>query len=131
MKDFADIVTVTLISGKGGAGSVSFRREKYIPKGGPDGGDGGKGGNVIVRTSIHRRTLRYLWHKRIHKAQDGEHGKKRQKHGKDGDDLLIEVPLGTVIKDPETGEYLCRTFFSRRFYNIAKRRKGRKRECSF
>ena len=99
MSKLIDFLELTLGSGDGAPGSVSFRREKYIPKGGPDGGDGGRGGDVIIRVNVQLNSLSHLYHRQTIKAQDGEHGRGRRKHGKKGTDLLIEVPLGTQLKD--------------------------------
>jgi GTPase len=104
---FIDEALISVSAGKGGAGCVSFRREKYIPRGGPDGGDGGDGGDVIVRTTNRRRTLYTFRFNRTFNAQSGGHGQGRQKSGKKGDDLIIEVPPGTVITNTETGELVC------------------------
>jgi GTP-binding protein len=103
---FVDNVKLTVKSGKGGAGCVSFRREKFIPKGGPDGGDGGKGGDVIVVCDKNTHTLSHFKGKRLLKAKNGRPGEGRKKHGADGEDLIIKVPPGTVIKDANTGEIL-------------------------
>ncbi|MEJ5306737.1 MAG: GTPase ObgE [candidate division WOR-3 bacterium] len=96
---YIDRVTLFLQSGKGGDGSCSFRREIYVPKGGPDGGDGGKGGDVIFRVNKRLFTLNHLRYKHHFRAEDGENGKGQQKHGRDGKDVVIEVPPGTVILD--------------------------------
>ncbi len=106
MQQFIDEVTITASSGHGGPGKVSFRREKYVPKGGPDGGDGGRGGDLIVAVRSDLRTLFHLSRTRIIRARDGERGGGRDKHGRDGEDGVIEVPPGTVITDDETGEVL-------------------------
>ncbi len=100
---FIDEVSIDVAAGHGGAGCVSFRREKYIPRGGPDGGDGGNGGDVVIRTSERLRTLHRFKYKRSFKAADGGPGQGRQKTGKSGTDLVIEVPPGTVIRDAHTG----------------------------
>ncbi len=97
--NFVDSVRIRAQSGNGGAGLVSFRREKYIPKGGPDGGDGGDGGNVIVTTSAHERTLRKLRYQSLYRARNGQTGLSRKKHGKNGDDVVISVPMSTVIRN--------------------------------
>lgn len=104
---FIDSIEIALKSGHGGHGSVSFRREKCVPRGGPDGGDGGDGGNVIIRSTPHERTLRKLRIKKHYSALDGEAGRARKKHGARGRDLIIEVPYGTVIKTT-TGTELLR-----------------------
>jgi len=103
---FIDEVFITVQSGNGGRGCVSFRREKFIPKGGPDGGDGGKGGDVILKSTSRRRTLYPFRFKRQFKAQNGAHGQGSQKTGKNGSDLTIEIPPGTIISDAETNELL-------------------------
>lgn len=104
--NFVDYVKIHTKSGNGGGGSTHFRREKYIPKGGPDGGDGGRGGHVIVRGNKQLWTLLHLkYHKHI-KAEHGVHGSGALKTGAQGKDMYIEVPLGTIAKDGETGEIL-------------------------
>ena len=96
---FADSAKIFIKSGKGGDGHVSFRREKYVPNGGPDGGDGGDGGDIIFLIDDGMNTLADYRHKHKFAAQAGEDGKKRNCHGKKGDDLILKVPAGTVIKD--------------------------------
>lgn len=96
---FADRATIIIKSGKGGNGHVSFRREKYVPDGGPDGGDGGKGGDVIFEVDEGMNTLADYRHKRKFAARPGEDGGKKNCHGKNGADLILKVPAGTVIKD--------------------------------
>ena len=105
--NFIDYVKIFCRSGKGGRGSTHFRREKYIPKGGPDGGDGGDGGNIILRGNRNYWTLLHLRYKRHIFAGHGESGSKQQSTGKRGASVIIEVPCGTVAYDAETGEYLC------------------------
>lgn len=106
---FVDEAEIVVRSGKGGAGCVSFRREKFIPRGGPDGGDGGKGGDVVVRANPDLLTLYDLRLKRIYEAKNGSGGQGRQKNGKAAPDLVIEVPLGTQLFDvpipPRVDEY--------------------------
>ncbi len=104
--NFIDYVKIFCRSGNGGAGSRHFRREKYVAKGGPDGGDGGRGGHVILRGSRHRWTLLHLKYEKHHFAPHGESGGSARKFGADGDDIIIEVPLGTVAKNAETDEVL-------------------------
>lgn len=99
---FADSAKIIIKSGKGGNGHVSFRREKYVPDGGPDGGDGGKGGDVIFEVDESINTLNEFRHKRKWAAENGEDGKKRNCHGKKGADLLVKVPAGTIIRDAKT-----------------------------
>lgn len=103
---FIDEVKITIQSGDGGSGCVSFRREKFIPRGGPDGGDGGKGGDVILQSSPNKRTLYDFRYKRHLKAKNGAGGQGKRKAGKKGNDIVIEVPAGTVIINSETGETL-------------------------
>lgn len=105
--NFIDYVKIYCRSGKGGRGSTHFRREKYIPKGGPDGGDGGDGGSIILRGNRNYWTLLHLKFKRHILADHGESGSGRLCSGKSGTNQIIEVPCGTVAYDAETGEYLC------------------------
>lgn len=104
---FADRAKIFIRSGKGGDGHVSFRRELYIPCGGPDGGDGGRGGNIIFEVDEGLNTLSDFRHIHKYTAQEGESGGKRRCHGKDGGDLVIKVPEGTVIKDFESGKVIA------------------------
>ena len=105
--NFVDEAIITVQSGNGGKGCVSFRREKYIPRGGPDGGDGGKGGDVVLRVSSGKRTLYDFRHKKQFRAQNGQQGQGRQKTGRDGEDLVIGLPPGTLIWDAETGQIIA------------------------
>ncbi|MDR1501420.1 MAG: GTPase ObgE [Prevotella sp.] len=105
--NFIDYVKIYCRSGKGGRGSTHFRREKYIPKGGPDGGDGGDGGHVILRGNRNLWTLLHLKFQRHILAGHGESGSGRLSSGKKGETKIIDVPCGTVAYDAETGEYLC------------------------
>ena len=104
---FADRAKIYVRSGKGGDGHVSFRREKYVPNGGPDGGDGGHGGDVIFVVDEGLNTLVDFRHIRKYKAQDGETGKKKNCRGKDGEDIIIKVPAGTVIKAAESNKVIA------------------------
>ena len=101
---FVDEVEIFASSGHGGAGCVSFRREKYIPLGGPNGGNGGKGGDVTIKATRRLTTLLDLKYQKDYRAKNGDAGSGRDKHGKDADDIIISVPVGTVVKDVETGE---------------------------
>lgn len=105
--NFIDYVKINCRSGKGGAGSVHFRREKFVPKGGPDGGDGGRGGHVIVRANPQLWTLLHLKYQKHIFAGNGKSGGKSRSTGLQGEDIIIEVPLGTVIKDSETFEQIA------------------------
>ena len=105
--NFVDYVKIYCRSGKGGAGSMHFHREKFIAKGGPDGGDGGRGGHIILRGNKNYWTLIHLKYARHMYAGDGEQGSGSRSFGKDGEDRTIDVPCGTVVYDAETGEFLC------------------------
>lgn len=104
---FADRAKIIIRSGKGGDGHVSFRRELYVPNGGPDGGDGGRGGDVIFEVDEGQNTLGDYRHKRKYKAQDGQEGGKRRCHGADGADIVLKVPEGTVIMDAESRKVIA------------------------
>ena len=105
--NFVDYVKVHIASGNGGKGSTHLHREKFVAKGGPDGGDGGRGGHVIIRANPNLWTLVGFKHKQHFKAGHGEHGSKNRSTGADGEDVYVEVPLGTVVKDAETDEILA------------------------
>lgn len=105
--NFIDYVKILCRSGKGGAGSRHFHRAKYVPKGGPDGGDGGRGGHIILRGNRHLWTLLPLRYSRHIFATDGQSGGAGRSFGKDGEDRIIEVPVGTAVFDAESGEFLC------------------------
>ncbi len=105
--NFIDYVKINCRSGAGGAGSVHFRREKFVDKGGPDGGDGGRGGHVILKANPQLWTLLHLKYQKHIKAENGQAGSGARCNGKQGNDVIIEVPLGTVAKHSETGEILA------------------------
>lgn len=128
---FIDEVTITVESGHGGRGCVSFRREKFIPKGGPDGGNGGKGGDVIFESSAKRRTLLPFRYKRIYKAQNGDGGAGIMRSGKNGADLIIEVPVGTIIKNKETGAVIKDLSVEGERFVVAKGGRGGKGNAHF
>ncbi|MBE6246241.1 MAG: GTPase ObgE [Bacteroidales bacterium] len=104
--NFVDYVKMFLASGNGGNGSMHLHREKYVPKGGPDGGDGGRGGHIILRGNPQFWTLIHLKYKKHIRAEEGESGSGSLRHGRNGKDIYLDVPLGTVAKDAETGEIL-------------------------
>jgi GTP-binding protein len=104
--NFVDYVKMFLASGNGGNGSMHLHREKYVPKGGPDGGDGGRGGHIILRGNPQFWTLIHLKYKKHIRAEEGESGSGSLRHGRNGKDIYLDVPLGTVAKDAETGEVL-------------------------
>ncbi len=103
---FIDEAMITVQSGNGGKGCVSFRREKFIPRGGPDGGDGGKGGDIILSTTSRKRTLYHFKYQKHFKAENGTHGQGNQKTGKNGLNLTIELPPGTLVIDADTGHLI-------------------------
>ena len=103
---FVDRAKIIIKSGKGGDGAVTFRREPFVPQGGPDGGDGGAGGDVIFQADRNLRTLMDFKYKRKYEAEAGQNGMKKKRFGKDGEDLIIKVPMGTVILDQETGKVM-------------------------
>jgi GTP-binding protein len=109
--NFVDYVKVHVASGKGGKGSVHLHREKFITKGGPDGGDGGRGGHIIVRANKGMWTLLHLKYRKHFKADHGGHGSKSRSTGKDGGDVYIDVPLGTIVRNTETNEILFEITF--------------------
>ena len=106
-ENFIDYVKINCKSGKGGAGASSFRREKFAPKGGPDGGDGGRGGHIILRGNAQMWTLLHLKYRKHVMAEDGGKGMGSMCSGKDGEDRILEVPLGTIARDFETGEQMA------------------------
>ena len=106
MQKFADEALIEVASGNGGNGCIAFRREKYVPKGGPSGGDGGRGGDVIFRVRRNLRTLAHLRYKQSYKAANGQDGEGYGRYGKNGEDVVIFLPPGSVLKDPKTDELI-------------------------
>ena len=104
---FADRAKIIIRSGKGGDGNVSFRRELYVPNGGPDGGDGGRGGDVIFEVDKGLNALTDYRHKRKYAAENGQEGGKKRCHGADGKDIVLKVPEGTVIKEATSGKVIA------------------------
>ncbi len=121
---FIDEAKIYLKAGDGGKGCVSFRREAHEPRGGPDGGDGGRGASVIFRTTPQLSTLADFRYRREFKAQRGEHGRGKDQYGKSGEDLIIQVPIGTLIKDEQSGEILADLSEANQEYVAAKGGKG-------
>ena len=121
---FVDEASISVKSGDGGAGCVSFRREKYVPRGGPDGGDGGKGGDIVLRVVPGKLTLYDFRFRKIFKAPNGGHGQGRKKTGKDGADLIIDLPPGTLVKDDETDRFLVDMVAAGQTYVVAKGGRG-------
>lgn len=106
MAKFTDLISINIKAGNGGPGSVAFRKEKYIPYGGPDGGDGGKGGDVYIIADRRFYNLSHFFSDRVYKAGNGGHGAGANMHGKDGEDLIIKVPPGTIVMNSETNEVI-------------------------
>ncbi len=104
---FVDEVKTRVVAGNGGQGCVSFRREKYVPRGGPDGGDGGRGGDVLLEASERKHTLLDFHFRHEFKATSGTHGQGRHRHGRSGQDLVLEVPSGTLVRDAQSGAVLA------------------------
>ncbi len=122
--NFIDYVKINLRSGKGGAGSRHFHRAKYVPKGGPDGGDGGRGGHILLKGNSHMWTLLPLRYNRHIFAGNGEAGSADRSTGKDGNDVIIEVPCGTVVYDAETGEFLTEVTYDGQIVKLLKGGRG-------
>ncbi len=104
---FVDYARIYVKGGQGGSGACSFRREKHVPKGGPDGGDGGRGGHIILRVDPHLHTLIDFKYKRHYVAKHGQHGMGKKRHGRAAADIVVRVPAGTVVKDAESGRVLA------------------------
>lgn len=128
---FVDKAEIIVSSGKGGNGAVTFRREPYVPDGGPDGGDGGDGGDVIIAADNNLRTLMDLKYKRKYKAENGSDGMRRKKYGKKGKNLIIKVPLGTMVIDKDTGLLIKDLNAIGDFVVVAKGGKGGKGNVHF
>jgi GTP-binding protein len=128
---FVDYALIEVTSGKGGDGAVTFRREKYVPKGGPSGGDGGSGGNVILKANTNLHTLLDFRYKKKYKAANGESGGNSLKDGKNGKDIVIGVPIGTVVKDAETEKIIFDLNEESKEVVLAKGGKGGKGNSKF
>jgi GTP-binding protein len=128
---FVDKAEIILKSGNGGHGGVSFRREKYVPLGGPDGGHGGHGGNIVFVADSGYRTLMEFKYKRKHKAQNGENGTGGRSSGKSGEELIIKVPVGTLIKDKETGRIICDLSIDGQSFQVAEGGRGGRGNMNF
>src|SRR3546814_9744081 len=103
---FVDEATIEVIAGKGGNGAASFRREKFIPKGGPDGGDGGRGGSIFAVADRNINTLIDFRYARLHRAKNGENGRGSDQYGAAAADITLRVPVGTIVHDADTGDLL-------------------------
>ncbi len=121
---FVDEATITVRSGNGGPGCTSFRRERFIEKGGPDGGDGGDGGHVILRTDRRIRTLQDYRRQKLFSARNGGPGRGQQKHGKNGEDIYLDLPPGTLVMDAETGDLIVDLTEESHTYVLARGGKG-------
>ena len=128
---FVDEVKIHVRAGDGGSGCVSFRREKYVPKGGPDGGDGGKGGDVVIKATRVKQTLLDFHFQRHFKAARGGHGRGKQQTGKSGEPFVLEVPVGTEVRDVDTGELLGDLTQEDDFVVVAKGGRGGKGNMHF
>lgn len=128
---FLDRVKIYVRSGKGGDGCVSFRREKYVPLGGPDGGDGGNGGNVIFEVDSNLNTLIDFKYKRKFIAENGENGSSSKCYGKDGDNMIIKVPIGTIVRHADSNKIICDLSGDKQRIVILKGGKGGKGNCKF
>lgn len=129
--NFIDYVKILCRSGKGGAGSRHYHRAKYVPKGGPDGGDGGRGGHIILRGNRNMWTLLHLRYQRHIFATNGQSGGAGRSFGKDGEDRTIEVPIGTTVFDADTGEFLCEVVEDGQEIKLLKGGKGGLGNCHF
>lgn len=128
---FVDRVTLDLAAGKGGNGVVAWRREKYIPKGGPSGGNGGKGGSVILEADAQAYSLEYYRNRRILKAENGQAGASNNRQGRNGEDLILKVPCGTLVKDVDTGDVLYDLTTDKQQWVICKGGRGGRGNDSF
>ena len=128
---FIDEARIHVRAGDGGNGCVSFRREKYVPKGGPDGGDGGDGGDVIIQASKQMKTLLDFQYRKHYRAKNGGHGKGANKHGKRGEDVVLQIPCGTVVRDASTGAVLADLVRANERIVVAKGGKGGKGNAAF
>jgi len=128
---FIDYAEIEVKAGDGGNGAVAFRREKYVPKGGPAGGDGGNGGNVILKANQNLATLLDFRYKRIYKAEDGQPGGNSNKSGKSGSDVIIDLPVGTIVKDSKTHKEIVDLKNEHTEFILAKGGKGGKGNSNF
>ena len=128
---FIDYVKIRVKSGQGGSGCMSFHREKFIDKGGPDGGDGGCGGSVILKANRQLRTLQDFTYKKEYAAKRGQHGMGSNKHGKSASDIILEIPVGTVVKDANTEDILADIIDDGQIFVVAKGGKGGRGNARF
>lgn len=128
---FIDFVKVRVKAGNGGSGCMSFHREKFVEKGGPDGGDGGRGGSIILKANKSLHTLRDFNYRREYVAKRGQHGMGSDKHGRKSPDILLEVPIGTVVRDVESGLILVDFIQDQQRYTVAKCGRGGRGNARF
>lgn len=128
---FVDVATIHVKAGDGGVGCVSFRREKFVPKGGPNGGDGGRGGSIIVRANKQLNTLLDYHYKRSYKARRGEHGLGANKTGRSGNDIVLQVPTGTIVRNSETNEEMGDLVRDAEEFIVAKGGRGGRGNAAF
>jgi GTP-binding protein len=131
MSNFIDRVKIEVIAGHGGPGCVSFRREAHVPRGGPNGGNGGKGGDVIIKADVHLGTLIDLKYQQQYRAKDGERGRGKDQYGADSDDVIVRVPIGTVVNDAETRTMIVDLDTDGMCYTIARGGRGGKGNTFF
>lgn len=131
MSEFLDQLKLTVCAGKGGNGCVSFRREKFVPRGGPDGGNGGRGGHVVFVVDSHLNTLAHIRPNATIRAKNGSHGRGSNKTGANGNDTFIRIPPGTIIRDVESGELIVELLESGSEYIIAEGGKGGRGNANF
>jgi len=128
---FIDLARIKVKAGNGGNGAISFHREKFVPKGGPDGGNGGRGGNIILKADPHLTTLLDFKYKNFFNAENGKPGSSNNKTGRDGEDLIIPVPCGTVVKNAETGEVIVDLVEPNQQFIVARGGKGGRGNAEF
>jgi GTP-binding protein len=129
--NFVDEARIHVKAGDGGNGCISFRRERFIPRGGPNGGDGGKGGDVILQADAQLTTLLDLTYPKLFRAQRGNHGKGKDQTGKNGEDLIIRIPVGTLVRDDQTEEVLQDLLFDGQQYIVAEGGRGGRGNARF
>lgn len=128
---FIDEVKIKVVAGKGGNGCVSFRREKYVPRGGPDGGDGGHGGSVVLEATERKQSLLDFRYRNVFAASSGKSGEGQNRNGRGGEDVVLEIPVGTVVKDPESGAIMADLAVSGQRWTAAAGGRGGKGNAHF
>src|SRR3954447_23935423 len=128
---FIDEVRIKVKAGNGGNGCLAFRREKFVPRGGPSGGDGGRGGDIVLVSSVHYNTLLHFRYNPEHTAERGRHGEGSNKKGREGDSIELPVPVGTVVYDADTGEQLFDFTKPGQIFTVAKGGRGGRGNARF